>query len=262
MLAPTDASLFAASDAIIADLALTERDLLAALADHWEQLADLEMPIDGGCSLLAFARHVLLAPVVGACALIWSRLDVPAAGAPASDGEEVTISWDEWSPITNDDWGAAAGAELEQLGRPALRDAANADEAAEMLADARAACLGADDGPARVAESIVRASGWPGDTRIIDPVAAQAVDWALEYADDVDPETDNDELVDKIEHLLLPCDEVLVRWVRDPSFGTVSEHSGASRTGADVLHTAADWLVWSIARAAVEATAAAQRCTP
>jgi hypothetical protein len=161
--------------------------------------------------------------------------------------------------------GAAAAAELEELGRPALRNAANADEAAQMLSEARAALLGADGGPARVVESIVRASGWPGETRLIDPVAAQAVDWALEYADDVDPETDNDELVDKLEHLLLPCDEVLLRWVRDPSFRTVSDHSGSSRTGADVLHTAADWLVWSIARAAVEAVAAQRRtqgCNP
>lgn len=79
--APTDKSLRAARDAIITDLGLTRGDLLAALAERWEQLADLAMPTGRGCSLLAFARHVLQEPVVGACALIWSTLEAAASTA-------------------------------------------------------------------------------------------------------------------------------------------------------------------------------------
>ena len=67
------------------------------------------------------------------------------------------------------------------------------------------------------------------------------------------------ELVDLIQGQLLPRDEVLHGWVGDPSFGTLRDHAGSSRTGAEMLHAAADWLTWSIARAAVEAVAAMRR---
>jgi hypothetical protein len=62
--APTDRSVKAAGEAVVAELRLTSSELLSALADHWAEVADSEMP-NGGSSLLAFARHVLLDPVAG-----------------------------------------------------------------------------------------------------------------------------------------------------------------------------------------------------
>ena len=59
---PTDASLKAVRDVIIAELALTPAALLAVLADHWPQLRDLEIPDEGSCSLLSYAEDVLLGP--------------------------------------------------------------------------------------------------------------------------------------------------------------------------------------------------------
>lgn len=56
---------------------------------------------------------------------------------------------------------------------------------------------------------------------------------------------------------MLPSDEVLLELVGDTSFGTLCDHAGSARTGAELLHTAAaDWLTWSIARAAVEVAVA------
>jgi hypothetical protein len=255
--APTDASLQAARDAIIAELGLTQRDLLAALAEHWKQIDALEMPTGRGCSLLAFARHVLLEPLVGACALIWSTLD--SSSSSSTPAAEAVLSWDEWSPIEIDDWGGVVAAELARLGRPAQDLPADGDEWAGLLAAARSTWLGAHDGAALVAASIVRTSGWPGETDIIDPIAASAVDRALEHVDEIDPETDNEELVDRIQGLVLPGDDVLMRLVRDTSFGTLRDHAVSARTGAEMLRTAADWLTWSIAHEAVEAVAAIRR---
>ena len=62
------------ADEIVTDLLLTPSELLSALVDHWDGSRP-QIPSNGGCSLLAFARHALLEPVVGACALIWSTLD-------------------------------------------------------------------------------------------------------------------------------------------------------------------------------------------
>jgi hypothetical protein len=255
MYAPRDESLRAAREAVITDLALTQRDLLAALTEHWEQLADLEMPTGGGCSLLAFAQHVLLEPVVGACALIWSMLETNTSTATA----DATVAWDEWCPLTSGDGSAVVASELARVGRPAEHVPEDADAAAQLLAAARAALLGCDDGPALVAASIVRTSGWPGATDIIAPIAAQTVDLALRHLDAADPRTDNDELVDLIQTRLMPSDELLIGWARDPSFGTLRDPAGSSRTGAKILNDAADRLIWSLARAAVEVTAARRR---
>jgi hypothetical protein len=254
--APADASLQAARDAIIAELGLTQRELLAALAEHWERLDALEMPSGRGCSLLAFARHVLLEPLVGACALIWSTLDSSSSSARTV---EAVISWEEWSPIEIDDWGGVVAVELARLGRPAQDLPADGDEWAELLAAARSTWLEAHDDAPLVAASIVRTSGWPGERDVIDPIAAHAVDRALEHIDEIDPETDNEELVDRIQGLVLPGDDVLLSWVRDTSFGTLRDHAGSARTGAEMLRTAADWLTWSIAQEAVEAVAAMRR---
>ena len=54
--APSAESLRAAREAIVADLNLTAGGLLCVLADHWEDLAGAEMPVDGGRNLLAFAQ--------------------------------------------------------------------------------------------------------------------------------------------------------------------------------------------------------------
>jgi len=254
--APTDESLRTARDAVIAELGLTQRDLLAALAEHWDEVADMEMPIDSGCSLLAFARHVLLGPLVGACALIWSTLDSTATTTGATP---MTITWDEWSPMDIDAWGEVVTDELDRLARPAQRVPAGCEAADDLLASARAALLGSQDGAERVTASIIRTSGWPGETEIVDPIAALAVRHALENIDAVDPATDNEELVNLVQDHVLPRDELLIGWLCDPSFGALRDHAGSSRTGAEMLHAAADWLTWSIARAAVEAAAAMRR---
>jgi hypothetical protein len=127
-------------------------------------------------------------------------------------------------------------AELARLGRPAQDSPADGDEWAGLLAAARSTWLGAHDGAALVAASIVRTSGWPGETDVIDPIAAHAVDRALEHVAEIDPETDNEELVHRIQGLVLPGDDVLMRWVRDTSFGTLRDHAGSARTGAEAAH--------------------------
>jgi hypothetical protein len=141
MYAPTDASLQAARNAIADELRLTPADLLAALADHWEQLADLEMPIGDACTLLAFAQHVLLEPVVGACAFLWSTLESPPSGpAPAE-----TPTWADWSPVERDDWNAIVAPELDCVGQPTQRVPDHGDEAGALLVPTRAAELDATD---------------------------------------------------------------------------------------------------------------------
>ena len=123
-----------------------------------------------------------------------------------------------------------------------MRVGATGDDAAHLLASARAALLGSRDGPSRVAANIVRTSGWPGRTDIIRPIAAQAADRALRYVDAVDPDTDNDELVYRAQGYIVPSDEVLVGWICDLSFATMSDPSSSSRMGAEMLHSVADWL--------------------
>ena len=115
------------------------------------------------------------------------------------------------------------------------------------------------DGARLVAASIVRMSGWPGATDIIYPIAAHAIDCAVEHIGDVGPEADNEALVDAIQNLLLPSDAALLGWVRDPSFGALRDHAGAARTGAEMLDTAVDWLTWSIAPGVLVVVAAMHR---
>lgn len=58
---------------------------------------------------------------------------------------------------------------------------------------------------------------------------------------------------------------VLHEWARDRlrtslcalAFASLSDPDGSSRTGVEMLHTAADWLTWNLARTAIEI---AQRC--
>jgi len=256
--APSNDSRNAAREAIVADLNLTTGALLSVLADHWEELADAEMPIDGGRTLLAFARDVLLEPIVSACAMLWSTLD----SAPGSVNATATIASEEWSPLDNDDWIDLAVSEVARLGDPVPDMPIDGEQASALLAAARARILADPGASPAVAESLVRTSGWPGATDLIDPLASRALGLALERIDDVDPQTDNDDIVDSIQLRLMPPDDNLLAWVRDPSFGTLGDHSGASRTRAKLLHEAAYWLTWSVMHDAVDAVAATRARRP
>jgi hypothetical protein len=255
--APTDLSLKAARKAVVAELNITPSELLSVLADHWAEVADLEMPTGGGCSLLAFAQHVLLEPLVGAAALLWSALDSPPGRPECTDQ-----AWDDWSPVAGSNWTAVVAAEFGELGRPAEDVPEDADEAAGLLASARADLIRSRGDRVAVAASIVRTSGWPGATGVVAPFASEALDLALQRSEDVDPETDNDELIDAIQRRLMPDDGILIEWIRDPSYGTLSDRDGSSRTGVEMLHTAADWLMWSFACAAVEVVGAMSKASP
>lgn len=259
MYAPTDQSLHEARTAIVAELRLTPGGLLSVLADHWQQLASLPMPHDGGRTLLAFARHVLLEPVVGACALMWSTLD--SSPSTTTTAPAALLEWGEWSPVASDDWLEVALAELSRLGRSVQRVPADADEAGDLLAFARAATL-KTHGTAHVAASIARTSGWPGDTKLIDPLVNDAVESALQHIAEVDPESDNDDAINSIQSRLAPCDAVLNKWIRDPSFGRLSSPTDSASTGAEMLDDAVDGLTWSLSRAAVETVAATRRSPP
>ena len=161
--------------------------------------------------------------------------------------------------MDSDDWSGVVAGELVRLARPVQRVPADCEAADDLLASARAALLGSQGGAERVTASIVRTSGWPGATDIVDQIAAQAVQQALANIDAVDPATDHEELVDLVQSHVLPRDDILIGWLHDSSFGTLHDHPGSSRTGAEMLHAAAYWLTWSIAQAAVQATAALRR---
>lgn len=255
--APSDESLNAAREAIIADLGLTPGGLLSILADHWEQLAPLEMPLEGECTLLAFARDVLLEPVVGACVHIWSTLDTGSASGPAPAH---TLGWDAWSH--GEQWPSVIATELTRLGQPVQHMPDDVDEATMLLAAARAAALQTHDDAAAVATSIVRTTTWPGDTDLVLPLATRAMELARQRLDEINPDTDNDHLADEIQGELLPPAHVLIEWIRDPSFGTILDYPRFSRTGADMLHQAADWLTWTIAQSAIEVFIASCQRTP
>jgi len=250
--APGDESLHAAREAIVADLNLTAGGLLCVLAEHWEDLAGAEMPIAGGRSLLAFARDMLLEPIVGVCAMLWATLD----SAPGTVNATATIAWIEWSPGDNHNWIDLSVNEAVRLGHPAPEMPIDGEQASALLAAAGAHMLRAPGGSAAVTESLVRTSGWPGETDLIDPLASRALDLAMAQIDGVDPNTDNDDIVDSIGARLTPPGDVLKEWVRDPSFGTLSEYVGVARTGDELLREAAGWLTSSLARGAVDVAAA------
>jgi hypothetical protein len=246
--APRQEALVAARDAIIADVSLTPAGLLAVLADHWEQLAHLEMPIDSQRTLLAFDEEVLLEPDVAACAYIWSTLEPASSSAP---DPEASPAWSGWSAVAADDWSNVVSAELNRLGRGAQHVPDDLDEATMLLAAGRAAVLQADGDIAQIAASIVRTTGCPNDTGHIDALARRAIELARQHLDDIEPGCDNDEIVDSVQRELVPFPDVLREWIRDPCFGTLHDDVGSS-TGADMLRAAADWLTWSVARDAVD----------
>lgn len=130
-----------------------------------------------------------------------------------------------------------------------------------LLAAARAGALRTTNDVAAVASSIVRTSEWPGERCLVDGLAREAVELARRRLDDIDAATDNDDIVDALQHELKPSLETLVDWIRDPSFGTLVDHVGSS-TGIEMLQAAANWLTWSVARDALDVFIAMRRANP
>lgn len=261
---PTDAALNAAREAIIAELRLTRSGLLAVLIEHWEQLAHLEMPFECESTLLIFARNVLLEPVVGACAYIWSTLDSRSSSPDPAE----TFPWNGWSPVAPVDWRNVVTAELDRLHEPPNRHPPDDGQGVGIdskrdtdLAAARAAVLQTHNDPSLIAASIVRTSGWPGDTKQILPLARRAVELAQQHLNDLDPADDNDEIIDTILGDLMPSERVLIEWIRDPAFATIIDYAGTASTASGMLREAADDFLWSLARAALDVFVA-MRCQP
>jgi hypothetical protein len=115
--------------------------------------------------------------------------------------------------------------------------------------------------PRAVAASIVRTECSPGATDVIDALALGAVQFALQRRDDIDVDTENNEIVEAIQHRMAADDE-LVSWMRDPAFATLIDPAvGSARTGDDLLLEDADWLTWSMTWAAVETVRATRPAT-
>lgn len=246
---PGQRSLQQAREAIVRDLDLVPRDLLIVISDRWPEVASSPMPCDGTQSLLAFAQHVLLEPVVGACALIWSTLQ-PVTGDP---GE-----WEAWSPLATGAWCHVAHTELKLLGGDGdVPD--DVERADEMLASQRAVALEAGASPAFIAASIVRTGGWPGGKELAVGLAARALELAMDALADADPETHTDATAEAIVSHLIPAAGTLVRWTREPSFARLAVPQGSAQTGADMLQLAARWLAWSFTTAAVDVVVAMRR---
>jgi hypothetical protein len=255
MHAPTREALDAARDAIIDDLHLTPSGLLRAAAVHWPQLKGLEMPIDVERTLLAFARHALLEPVAGACALIWCTLDASSSSATPDE----PIERGHWPTAHGFDEDHMVATELARLGQPEQRVPYDGDEAEALLASGRAAAMQLQNGRLLAAASIVRTSGWPGDDSLVAAIARDAVHLASEHADDVNPDSDNDALLSEIQQHLLPPPDDLIMWARDIGFATLLDPSGGARTGDEMLKAAADWLTWGLVHDAVEVVVAMRR---
>jgi len=154
--------------------------------------------------------------------------------------------------------------ELARLGQRQQRVAHDGAEGAALLASGRATAMPQHNGRTLVAASIVRTSGWPGDTSLITALANEAVLLASQRIDHVNPDTDNDILLDEIQHQLLPAQDEVIVWARDLGFATLLDpaggaRGGGARTGAEMLKAAADWLTWGLACNAIEVIAAIRR---
>lgn len=132
--APTERSVQTARDAVVADLQPTPRDLLAVLADNWRDVEHLEGPLDQQCTLLEFAAHVLIEPVAAACALMWPGLHHTRVASEARRRPEPN----RWSPVAGDDWSDVVRRELVVLRQPNQDVPEDGDDAALLLAWARA----------------------------------------------------------------------------------------------------------------------------
>lgn len=255
---PTKRSVRVARDTVVAELQLTKADLLAAVTERWEHISSREMPEDGRCTLLAFAEHILLTPVASACVLLWSAQHSPCTATDPAEPNECP----EWSPVPGDDWIDIIVTELACLGRPLDDALEDGDRATGLLASARAAVLDGPDGPALVAASIVRTSGWPGQRDLVTRLANRAVGYALDRAGDINTDDDDDDVVDAVRKQLMPGAHDLLGWARDPSFATLADPLGRARTGTEMLDDAARWLTWSVSHAAVHAVRAMRRHSP
>ena len=169
------------------------------------------------------------------------------------------LGWDGWSLDAGNQWPSVIATELARLSQPAQHIPDDVDEATMLLAAARAAALQTHNEITQIAASIVRTTAWPGDTERVLPLTTRAMDLARQHLHDIDPEADNDDLVDKIQSELLPPAHELVEWIRDASIGTIIDDAGLSRTGAEMLHQAADWLTWTVARDALDVFIAARQ---
>jgi hypothetical protein len=254
---PSDRTRQLAEQAVIEDLQLTPSDLLAVLADHWQPLARRQVPSGWQYSLLDIARRLLLAPVAGACIVLWSTLQPavePAAG-PATPG---LSGWDTWSIDLDADghlWLQLTGAELVRLGQPALRLVDNTHDSAVLLARARAELICEHGDLELVSASIARTTGWPGDRAIITQLSQKAVELALGHIDDMLLRVGMGglaEIAAAVARGLMPSDDALTEWVRDPSFARLGRLSRRMDTAEDMRRDAAQWLNWTLAYAAVE----------
>lgn len=251
---PTPESIQAARDAIVADLRLMPGDLLAAVADHWHELSGIAMPDDDSPrTLLAFAEHVLLEPLIGACFLIWLAADLPVPEALTIPAAWSTHPWGTWTLWS--EWPAIATDELARLGysRDGVPPRVD-DELDELLAVARAALLREHGDTTLVAASIVRTSCWPGDRTLITSLVERAVCLALDRwpAFESDPDPDLDAVADQLQRELMPPDETLLDWIRDPSCGTLAaDVDTAPRTGAEMLDIAAGWVAMELCLEAI-----------
>ena len=233
-------------------------ELLAVLADHWQQLARRQVPSGWQYSLLDIARQLLLEPVAGACIVLWSTLQ-PAAVTPAAGPAAPGLSgWDTWSIDFDDDehvWIQVAGAELVRLGQPALRLVDRVHDSAVLLARARADLIRERGDLELVSASIVRTTGWPGDRAIITPLSQRALELALGHIDDMLLRVRMGglaEIAAVVARQLMPSDDALTEWVRDPSFARLGRLSRRQDTAEGMRRDAAQWLNWTLAYAAVE----------
>jgi hypothetical protein len=255
---PSDRTRQLAEQAVIEDLQLTPAELLAVLADHWQQLARRNVASGWQYSLLDIARQLLLEPVAGACVVLWWTLRpgavTPAAG-PAAPGLR---GWDAWSIDFDDDddvWVQVTGAELSRLGQPALRLVDDVIDSGVLLARARADLICERGDIELVSASIVRTTGWPGDRAIIMPLSQRALELALGHIDDMLLRAGMGglaEITDAVARQLMPSDDVLTAWVRDPSFAKLGRLSRRQDTAEGMRRDAAHWLNWTLACAAVE----------
>jgi hypothetical protein len=255
---PSDRTRQLAQQAVIEDLQLTPPELLAVLADHWQQLARWQVPRAWEYSLLDIARQLLLEPVAGACIVLWSTLQ-PAAVTPAAGPAASGLSgWDTWSIDFDDDvqvWIQVTEAELVRLGQPALRMADSLYEIAVLLARARAFLILERGDLELVAASIVRTTGWPGDRAIMTRLSERALELALGHVDDMLLRAGLGglaDITDAITRRLMPSEDALTEWVRDPSFARLGRLGGFVETAEEMRHDAARWLNWTLADAAVE----------
>ena len=102
---------------------------------------------------------------------------------------------------------------------------------------------------------MARTTGWPGDRAIITQLSQRALALALGHIDDMLLRAGMGglaEIAGAVARELMPSDDVLTGWVRDPSFARLGRLSRRQDTAEGMRRDAAQWLNWTIAYAAVE----------